>query len=42
MFRLKLGVEDPITIAGRMNCALSMAGRRFNWFYRKILHQSTM
>jgi len=35
-------VVNLITIAGRMNCSLSLAGRKFNWFYPKIIPLSTM
>jgi len=32
----KAGVGNLITIAVRMNCALSLAGRKFDWFYLKF------
>jgi len=35
--KFRAGMGNLFTITGRVNCALSLAGRKINWFYPKIL-----
>jgi len=37
MYLLRAGLGNLINVAGRMNCALSLADRRISWVYPKIL-----